>query len=116
LQLDRWDIGIIASVLWILGGGWYGNHVGWHQGDAAINSYAHCQSYPCADLNDCLANSQRQYSEAVADHWLMAGWYAFLALIFEGLAVLAVMLIRWVMHPADPSPPKSIPRSPADFR
>jgi hypothetical protein len=94
MTLSGWQrIGVVASGLWLLVGGVWGNNVGLDQGEFALGILDSCTD--SADV--CMVQFNRIYNAATQDHWLYALCYAVIPLVVSWcLAGLAIVAYRWI--------------------
>jgi hypothetical protein len=97
MHLNGWQrSGIVASGVWAIVGGLWGNDYGIHQGDWVMVAYRLCLEHQ-TDWGSCDRTLQREWPAAISGHWLSAA-LAGLAPIPVGwfVAFLIVALLRWV--------------------
>jgi len=80
MRLKTWRrAGVILSIVWLLVGGYWGNSAGLHRGDFAVKQFAVCMENSGTPGNAsgvCLDQFDKDYAEAIKDHWrnaLIAG-------------------------------------------
>ena len=80
MGLSGWQrVGVVLSVVWLLAGGYWGNSRALHKGDFAVTQFAVCMENSRSPDNAsgvCLDQFDRDYAEAIKDHWrdaLMVG-------------------------------------------
>jgi|HubBroStandDraft_2_1064218.scaffolds.fasta_scaffold233463_2 hypothetical protein len=80
MSLGGWQrVGVVFSVVWLLAGGYWGNSMGLHKGDFAVTQFAVCMENSRSPDNAsgvCLDQFDKDYAEAIKDHWreaLMVG-------------------------------------------
>src|SRR5262245_57540869 len=84
MRLNGWQrIGIVASVVWMIVGGMWGNEVGLRQGDYVGEAYVRCLAERSVqpdggppqdfDWGSCKARFEKDWAEAVKDHWYYRG-------------------------------------------
>jgi hypothetical protein len=97
LRLTGWQrVGIVLSVVWAIGGAFWGNQIGLSQGDWTVAAYRVCLDTRGDDAA-CSTEFHRAFTAAVSDHWTVAiivglapiplGWLAVYTLVGVG---------RWV--------------------
>jgi hypothetical protein len=96
-------VGILASVVWAIGGGIWGNSVGIAKAHWVIAAYKECLeqrsiqpdgSVPSdTDWTPCTLRFNRDYKAAVADHWLYAAMFGLVPIL---LGWLGVPLVNWI--------------------
>ena len=101
MRLNGWQrIGIVASVLWVISGGLWGNSVGLSQGDYVAEAYKRCLAAHLGQSDDsaaCSAEFKKDWPEAIKYHWHYAAAFAFIPIPLAWLAVWGlVSLVRWV--------------------
>jgi hypothetical protein len=98
MRLNGWQrIGIVVSVLWVIGGGIWGNEVGISEGDWAVRAYKRCLETKSNDWPQCDRKFEKEYPEAIKYHWANAAIFAFAPIPIGWLAVWGcVALVRWV--------------------
>ena len=108
MRLNGWQrIGIVASVVWVIGGGFWGNTVGLSQGDYVKLTLEQCLAARSiqpdgtiprdADWGPCYAKFEKDWPEAVKDHWYYAAAFAFIPIPLAWLVVWGmVSLARWI--------------------
>jgi hypothetical protein len=65
-------VGVVFSVVWLLVGGYWGNSMGLHKGDFAVTQFAACMENSRSPNNAsgvCLDQFDKDYAEAIKDHW-----------------------------------------------
>jgi hypothetical protein len=108
VRLNGWQrIEVVVAVVWVIGGGLWGNEVGLSQGDWVPYTYQRCLSERSVqpdgtvprdtDRGPCTARFKRDWPEAIKNHSNYAMAFAFLPLpigwlVFWGLAGLT----RWL--------------------
>jgi hypothetical protein len=98
MRLNGWQrIGIVASVLWVIGGGIWGNSLGLAPGEYVAQAYEQCLLSSYSDREACSARFERDWPEAIKYHWHLAAAFAFLPIPLAWLAVGGlVILVRWI--------------------
>lgn len=64
--------GIALSTVWLLAGGYWGNSMGLHRGDFAVRQFNLCMensANPGSASGTCLTQFDKNYPEAIKDHW-----------------------------------------------
>ena len=94
-QLNGWQrIGIVLSVIWILVGGFWGNTIGFHEGDPALYAHRVCLETHPDDWPGCGRIFTRDFIEATKDQ---AAFVAFVPIPIAWLIVYGfVGLFRWI--------------------
>ena len=73
MRLKTWRrVGVVLSVVWLLVGGYWGNSVGLHRGDFAVTQFTVCMENSGTPANAsgvCLNQFDKDYAEAIEDHW-----------------------------------------------
>ena len=97
-RLNGWQrIGIIVSILWALGGGFWGNEIGLHQGDFAVTVERDCSEAPNANFAACEAQFDKDWSEAIKYHWYYAAFLGLVPIPLGWLSIYGVVgLVKWV--------------------
>jgi hypothetical protein len=97
MRLNGWQrIGIIASVAWFIGGGFWGNYLAIREGDWVYGLWDLCRSAGY-DTDVCLRKLDGLHRSAIEGHWYAAAFMALAPLIIGWLAVYAlVSLTRWI--------------------
>jgi len=96
LRLNGWQrIGIVASVIWAIGGGIWGNNVGLEAGNWPTEKYGMClkvfNAEPCRQI------FEKEYPEAIKYHWYIAGAYALVPIPIGWLLAWGLFaLVRWI--------------------
>jgi hypothetical protein len=65
-------VGVVLSVVWLFVGGYWGNSTGLHKGDFAVKQFALCMENSGSPGNAsgvCLDQFNKDYVEAIKDHW-----------------------------------------------
>jgi hypothetical protein len=65
-------VGVVLSVVWLLAGGYWGNSRGLHKGDFAVTQFTLCMANSRSPDNAsgaCLDQFDRDYAQAIKDHW-----------------------------------------------
>lgn len=97
-RLNGWQrIGAVLSVLWALVGFFWGNEIGLHEGDWAEQAERICSEARNADLNACMVQFDKDWTQAIKYHWD----YAFILSLVPiplawFLAYGIVRLTRWI--------------------
>ena len=99
MRLNGWQrLGVIASIVWAVIGGFLGDDIGIHAGDWASRALLACLEMGAQSDAVCDATFRHDFTAAVANHWYYA---AFLGLGPIPVAwVIAYGLIgiwRWVV-------------------
>lgn len=102
MRLNGWQrIGIVLSVLWFFVGGFWGNGIGLHEGDWAMNAYIFCLDHDTEPgmqtATQCSATFDKQWPEAIKYHW----WEALIVAVVPIpiawlLAYFGIWLFRWI--------------------
>jgi hypothetical protein len=76
MRISGWKrVGVAVSVVWLLAGGYWGNSMGLHRGDFAVAQFAVClenSENPGNASGVCLDQFDKNYAEAIKDHWRQA--------------------------------------------
>jgi uncharacterized membrane protein len=98
MRLNGWQrIGIVASVIWIFVGGFWGNNIGIHEGDWAINLYRVCLDANPNGWDECTKTFDSNYVAAVQYHWYYAAFLAFVPIPLAWLIAWGLIsLARWI--------------------
>jgi hypothetical protein len=98
MRLNGWQrIGIVASVIWAIGGAIWGNNIGIHEGDWAVAMLSHCYETHSGDWTQCDQDFHRDYSVAIGNHWLYAAVFGLVPIPLGWLIVYGfVGLWRWI--------------------
>jgi hypothetical protein len=109
VRLGGWArIGIVLSVVWMIGGGLWGNSIGIDAlGANVVAVHRRCLeqrsiqpdgSIPKdTDWGPCSAAFMRDYPPAVAGHWWYAAAFAFIPIPIAWLIVYGLAaLVRWI--------------------
>lgn len=98
LHLRGWArIGIVASILWIICGGIWGNNVGIHEGDYVMMTYEDCLRSVHTDMRACQVAFDKDWPLAIAHHWWYAGFFALAPLPLAWAAAYALRaIVRWI--------------------
>jgi hypothetical protein len=98
VRLNGWQrIGIIASVIWAIGGGFWGNELGIEQGDWVVDALKVCMDVHPDDWPKCNQEFAKEYPEAIKYHWVNAAIFAFVPIVLGWLVAWgAVATVRWV--------------------
>jgi hypothetical protein len=99
MRLSGWQrIGIVASVIWVIGGGFWGNTVGLSQGEYVRLAYEQClHARIDTGWEPCHAKFEKDWPEAIKDHWYYAAAFAFIPIPLAWLVVWGmVSLVRWI--------------------
>ncbi len=121
MRLNGWQrIGVVASVLWAIGGGFWGYHIGYHEGGDVQRDFEQCRAaaqsryqyqatprYSTDDLikdwEKCRSEYVKANKEATSTGSLYAVLLAFLPIPFGWLAVSkSVALLRWIREGFEP--------------
>lgn len=97
-RLNGWQrIGIVLSIVWIFVGGFWGNNIGIHEGDWAVNLYRICLQTHSGDWGACSKQFNTDYVEAVKYHWYYGAFLAFVPIPIAWLIVYGLIaLTRWI--------------------
>ena len=109
MRLGGWQrIGIVASVCWlVVGGFWINSLVIDDLGAPALANYRHCLdtrsvqpdgSIPAdTDWGPCSRKFHTDWPTAIADHWFYAAIYTLIPIPIVWVVVYAlVVLVRWI--------------------
>jgi len=73
MRIKTWRrVGVTLSFVWLLVGGYWGNSAGLHRGDFAVKQFTVCMENSATPGNAsgvCLDQFERDYAEAIKDHW-----------------------------------------------
>ncbi len=99
-RLNGWQrIGVVVSIAWALGGGYWGNEIGIHQGDYVVNAYSTCLETSGGDDAPCEKTFYRDYPTAVQHHWEYAAIAGLAPIAPVWLLVYGVIgLCRWIVR------------------
>jgi hypothetical protein len=113
MRLNGWQrIGIVASVIWAIGGGFWGNHIGLEPGEvvARVNRDCWMSTFKNPDdttTNDvrrasCELDFYRDFPEAIKYHWYVAAGVALIPIPLGWLAAWGLVgLVRWIRRGFD---------------
>jgi hypothetical protein len=97
-------LGIVASVAWAIGGGYWGNSIGISRGDWAVEALGTCLSQRSiqsdgtvpanTDWAPCNQAFDWNYRIAVADHWLYAAMFGIVPIVLGWLGLSMTWWIR----------------------
>jgi hypothetical protein len=80
MRIKTWRrVGVVLSVVWLLVGGYWGNSAELHRGDFAVMQFTACMENsgtPDNASGACLNQFDRDYAQAIKNHWrgaLIAG-------------------------------------------
>jgi len=109
MRLNGWQrIGVVLSIVWILVGGFWGNSIALDAlGGPVLTTYRHCLETRSiqpdgtvpkdTDWGPCNVAFQRDWPDAVKNHWWYAAGFAFIPIPIAWLIVYAlVALFRWI--------------------
>jgi hypothetical protein len=119
--LNGWQrIGIVVSIVWVIGGFLWGNYVSIEQNaQPAVEHYQTCLSLHSDKKPDCAQRFGTEYEEAIKYHWLEAATFALVPIPVAWLLIWAlVAIVRWIGHgfkmrrapPSLPQGQKNTPR------
>jgi hypothetical protein len=97
IRLNGWQrVGIVLSVIWAIGGGLWGNAIGIHQGDWAVEKLKFCYAHN-TEWAPCDVAFHMDYSTAIAGHWYVAAIVGLVPIPLGWLIVYALIgLWRWI--------------------
>jgi|SRR5258708_9983545 hypothetical protein len=97
MSLNGWQrIGIVVSIVWLIGGGLWGNSVGLSQGDHVSQALAQCLA-AFTDWAPCSARFEKDWPEAVKYHWHYAAAFALIPIPLGWLVCWGLLnLVRWI--------------------
>jgi hypothetical protein len=98
-RLNGWQrIGIVLSVLWFLGGAFWGNEIAIRDGGSwPTLQLKWCLSRPNADYSECNATFEKDYEKGIAGHWSAGLLVGLVPIPIAWLLVWAVVaIVRWV--------------------
>jgi len=98
LRLNGWQrLGVVASIAWALGGGYWGNDLGIHEGDYVVNAYSTCLETSGGDDAPCQRAFFRDYPQAVKYHWADAAIVGLVPIPLGWLLAYGIIALwRWV--------------------
>jgi hypothetical protein len=105
MRLNGWlRIGIVASVLWILIGGFFINGaVSDSLGAPALEQLHRCVTGPDSEWGRCSGDFDRAYDKAQRGHWPATAVYTFVPLGLAWVGAFgALAIFRWVRRGFDP--------------
>lgn len=96
--LNGWQrLGVVASIAWALGGGYWGNDMGIHGGDYVVSAYSTCLETSGGNDVPCTRAFNRDFPEAVKYHWAEAAVTGLVPIPFGWLlAYGSIGLWRWI--------------------
>ena len=97
MKLNGWKrLGVVASVLWVPIGFFWGNSIGIHEGDPAVASLKSCMERG-EDWKLCESLFSNEYTVETQYHWLYGVVLMVLPIIFAWLfAWVVIKVFRWV--------------------
>ena len=98
MQLSGWQrIGVVISILWIIGGGLLGNNIGIHEGDYVVQELQICEEAHNADLKMCYQKFDKDWPAAISNHWIDAVFFGLVPIPLGWLTVYGIVaLLRWI--------------------
>lgn len=98
MRLNGWQrIGVLTSIVWLLGGAYWGNEIGLRQGDWAVLQLRSCYEGANANLNACDKEFSGAWSAAISDHWMYASFLGVVPIPLGWLVIYGVIaLVRWI--------------------
>lgn len=98
MRLNGWQrVGIVASIFWALGGAFWGNEIGLHEGDTAEAIEHICAAEPHADLDACMRQFDKDWTAAIQYHWYYAAFVGLVPIPLAWLFVYGIArLVRWI--------------------
>lgn len=108
MRLNGWQrIGVVASVIWAIGGAIWGNNLGIQEGDWVVREYKFCLARHSVqpdgtvpqdtDWGPCTRAFEKDYPAAVGNHWLYAAVFGLVPIPLGWLVVYGlVALWRWI--------------------
>jgi hypothetical protein len=99
MRLNGWQrMGIVASVVWAIGGGLWGNDIAIRDGTALAKlKYSICLDQPNYNGAVCSQTFDKEYAKGVEGHWYAAALSAFVPIPIAWLIVYGlVALVRWI--------------------
>lgn len=109
MRLNGWQrIGMVVSLVWVIGGGLWGNSVGLSQGGYVAEAYKRCLAAHFDDTGwaACSAQFKKDWPEAIKYHWHYAAAFAFIPIPLAWLVVRGLVgLVRWIRAGFSRQPP-----------
>jgi hypothetical protein len=99
MRLNGWQrLGVVASVVWALGGAFWGNNLGLHEGDYVVTQYQICTEGPLpVDWNACSQAFARDWPAAISHRWAYAAFFGLVPIPLGWLIVYGLRaLVRWI--------------------
>jgi hypothetical protein len=116
MHLNGWQrIGIVASVLWAIGGGFWGNNIRIHEGDWVWQEYQFCIEHADAKaensasslqaasedvakkLDACDKARDKSWPAAISYHWVYGAFFGLVPILLGWLTAYGIIaLLRWI--------------------
>lgn len=98
LRLNGWKrVGVLTSIFWLFGGAFWGNSIGFHQGDWALIQLRSCEAAPNANLDLCDREFNKAWSSSVSDHWIYAGLVGVVPILLGWLTAYGIVAsVGWI--------------------
>jgi hypothetical protein len=104
-RLNGWQrIGIVLSVVWVIGGGLWGNAIAIRDGGAtAETEFGLCLDKPNHNYDACSQTFAKDYAKGVAGHWYAAAFIGLVPIPIAWLLVYGLIaLVRWIRRGFQP--------------